>query len=129
MKNIAKSMIMLSLLLTTSLSWSQEHMQRKSPQERAQNQTRWMQKNLALTEDQNKKVYDIILRYAQEADNNATNPPGKQKKRDRQEINRDREADLKAVLTGEQFQKYQAHVQEMKDKMRERRAGMQQEGY
>ncbi len=76
-----------------------------------------MDKNLGLTEAQHNKAYNIVLHYAQEADKEmASTPPGQDRKMERQDINNNRDADLKQVLTGEQFQKYQAHAQEMKER-------------
>ncbi len=122
--NSAKGFLVAFLLLTSVAALAQ---QRRTPEERAQNQTKWMQNNLALTQDQNTRVYDIILHYAREADNTNTNtPPGSEKKLEKRDIMRDKDAELKQVLTGEQFQKYQAHIREMKNRMMERRAGMDQ---
>ena len=101
-------------------------MQRRSPEERADNQTRWMEKNLNITNEQRTKVYDIILYYAREADKtNADVPAGNEKKVDKQRIRKGREQELKDVLTPAQYEKLQAHMQEMKDRVRERREGMQ----
>ena len=98
-----------------------QQMQQRTPEERAQNQTHWMQKNLGITEDQNRKVYDIILKYARQAGQEKNEAPGREKRQEMQQTQNAKDAELKAVLTGDQYQKYQAHVAEMKDKMRERR--------
>ena len=42
---------------------------------------------------------------------------------DARAIKRDKNEDLKAVLTGAQFDRYQQHVQEMKERKMDRRAG------
>jgi len=55
---------------------------------------------------------------------NTAGNPGPQGKR--KEIMESRDNELKGVLTGDQFQKYQVHEQEMREKMRERRANMPQ---
>jgi len=126
MKNLVRSALLLLVVFSSSVVFGQQ-MQKRTPEQKAENQTRWMQKNLGLTQDQNKKVYDIILYYAQQADN-ANASAGQAKKAEKLEVKRDKDTELRAVLTGEQYQKYQAHVQEMKEKMRDRRAGMQ-DGY
>lgn len=126
-KHFLKTTIVLSLLLSSTALFAQESMQKRTPEERAENQTGWMQKNLALTPDQHTKVSDINLHYAREGEKLMNAPRSKEKKNERQELMNDKDAELKMVLTGEQYQKYQAHVAEMKQKMQERR-GMQQEG-
>ena len=113
--------------LFVSFGSDAQQMQPRSPKDRAERQAGWMNKNLALTEEQNKEVYDILLKYATQADETRSAARGPEKRAERQGIQKDREADLKAVLTGEQFQKYQAHEQEMKEKMIERRQ-MRMEG-
>ena len=115
-----KSVIILCLAVSTSVAIAQDR-PRRSPEERAENQTHWMQKNLGLSQDQNKKVYDIILFYAREAENAAAEPRGNEKKIEKNGIKKDRESELKEVLTPDQFSKYKMHMQEMKEKQMERR--------
>jgi hypothetical protein len=122
MKHLMRSAIMLAVLFTSSLTFAQQQMSRKTPEEKAQNNTQWMQKNLALTDDQNKKAYDIILRYARQADDARNSASGQEKRQEMQGIESAKDNELRAVLTGDQFQKYQAHMQEMKQKMQERRS-------
>ena len=126
MKHFVKSAIMLAVLFTSSLAPAQQLMPRKTPEEKAQNNTRWMQKNIALTEEQSKKVYDIILRYVKQADDARSGAPGPERRQEMQGIEAAKDNELRGVLTGDQFQKYQAHMQEMKQKMQERRSGMPQ---
>jgi len=126
MTNYLKGLCLVAALFVSFGSDAQQ-MQPRSPKDRAERQAGWMNKNLALTEEQNKEVYDILLKYATQADETRSAARGPEKRAERQGIQKDREADLKAVLTGEQFQKYQAHEQEMKEKMIERRQ-MRMEG-
>ncbi len=124
MKNLMKSTFTILLLASaTTLFAQQQQMPQRSPEERAQRQTMWMQNNLGLTQDQNKKVYDIMLYHAQQADADKNMAPGPDKKMDKKELKRDTEAELKAVLTGDQYQRYQQHVQEMKARRQEQRRG------
>ena len=82
----------------------------------------WMEKNLGITKEQSDKVYDIILYYAREADKTDRNVPrGREKRMDKQGIRTDREKELREVLTADQYSRYMAHVQEMKERRRERR--------
>ena len=126
MKHLVKSAIMLGVLFTSSLTFAQQQMPHKTPEEKAQNNTRWMQKNIALTEEQSKKVYDIILRYVKQADDARSSAPGPERRQEMQGIEAAKDNELRGVLTGDQFQKYQAHMQEMKQKMQERRSNMPQ---
>ena len=122
-KNLFKVTLILSMLAISLLAGAQQ-MQRKTPEERAQNQVRWMQNNLGLTKEQNNKVYDIILRHAKEVDDaNANIPAGRDKKMEKGDIMKARESELRAVLNADQYQKYEAHMQEMKARMKERRGG------
>ena len=127
MKNIVKSIALIAILCSSLLASAQQ-IQQRSPQERSQNQTNWMQKNLGISEDQNKKAFDIIFKYAQQMDELRNAPKGKERRSEMQAISTNRENELKTVLTADQFQKYQAHEQEMKEKMRERRGEMQNRG-
>ena len=121
---IVCSLLAICLTLTALVATAQDGRPRRSPEERAQKQTQWMQQNLRLTEDQNRKVYDIILYYARENDKTNAEAPGREKKMDKRGIRNDREAELRGVLNPEQFAKYQQHMQEMKARQQERRGMM-----
>jgi protein CpxP len=125
-KNLIKSAMMLCLFVVSIPTFAQQA--QRTPEERAQRQMTWMQKNLTLTEDQDKKVYGILLHYANEADKTMNTPAGPEKKAEKMDIQKAKDADLKGVLTGDQYQKYQAHVQEMKAKMQQRGGGMPEGG-
>ena len=127
MKNLVKSIALIAVIFS-SLIASAQQMSQRSPQERARNQTQWMQKNLGINEDQNKRVYEIIFKHAQEMDAARSSGPGPDRRSAMQNISASRDAELKNVLTADQYQKYQAHEQEAKDKMRERRSEMQNRG-
>ena len=124
-----KSALVFSILTTSAIAYGQQPMPPRTPEERADHQTKWMDKNLRLTQEQSKKVYDIMLYYAQQNDNAKGMRPGAEKKAEKQGIQRDKDTDLRSVLSGEQYDKYQQHVGEMKEKAKERKAGMQQGGY
>ena len=83
-----------------------------SPEKRAEKQTADMAAKLALTETQTAQVRDINLKYAQQAQElrNASTAPDADKKalHDQKKALRDaHEAELKAVLTPEQQEKWQ----------------------
>ena len=129
---ISKKFVQIALSLCMfvgSSAFAQDQMPPKTPEERAQHQTMWMQKNLKLTEAQHKKVYDIILYYARQNENTKAQRPGAQKKAEKQAIMKDKDTDLRAVLTGQQYDMYQQHVGEMKAKAQQRKAAMQNGDY
>lgn len=103
---------------------------RRTPEERAQRQTDWMQKNLALSEDQNKKIYNIQLHYAKDIERTREYvPAGGEKRAELRDEMKDKDAEIKAVLTGEQYEKYRQLMAERREKMKERKGAMQQDGY
>src|SRR5437660_9597016 len=104
--DLFKTVFLVSLIVPSVL-FAQGRMQPRTPEEKAQNQTRWMKNNLALTPEQANKAYDINLYYARETENEKNMPPSPDKKAQRQGIKRNKDQDLKAVLTGEQYQRYQ----------------------
>jgi Spy/CpxP family protein refolding chaperone len=91
--------------------------ERKTPEERANMQTEWMKKNLSISPEQSIKVHDIILVHARTMENA---PRG-----DRRELMKtemaSRDAELRNVLTADQYARYQQHEEEMRQKMQERR--------
>ena len=127
-KNFIKSTIVLSMLIVSVSSFARQQMPQRSAEERAQRQTQWMQKNLGLTEEQNKKVYSILLYHANQADDVKTMQPGGEKRAEAKDIKRNKDADLKAVLSPDQYNKYQQHVQEMKDRRMQQRGGGMENG-
>lgn len=127
-KNLVKGALMLCLFLGSAPIFAQGQQPQRTPEERAQRQMTWMQKNLALTGDQDKKVYDILLHYAREAGKLIDAPAGAERRQERIGVQKSKDAELQGVLTGDQYQKYQAHAQEMKAKMQQRRGGMQEGG-
>ena len=126
-KNIFKNTLMLAILFSSSVVFAQQ-MQQRTPEQKAERQTRWMEKNLAITPEQSKKVYNIILNAAQEQQN-ANMAQGAEKKQEKKAIKRDTAAELQQVLSPDQYQRYVAHLQEMKQKAKERRSGAMQEAY
>jgi len=120
-RNLLKLSLVSSVLLSSSVLFAQDQMQKRTPEERAKRQTEWMEKNLSLTQDQDSKVYNIVLKYAQMMQNTSSSPNVPETQR--QGIMTARDNELKGVLTGDQFQKFQAHETEMREKMRSRQQG------
>ncbi|MBI1770293.1 MAG: hypothetical protein HYR67_18135 [Bacteroidetes bacterium] len=115
---------LLALLVTGSFAQtSQTNAKGRTPEQRADHLTNWMNKKLTLTADQKSKIYDVNLKYAKmnqevrttDADNRKT--MHQELKGNEQE----REAEFKAILTPEQFQLYQTAKQELVEKRMERK--------
>src|SRR4051812_20297953 len=118
MKNLIKTTLLLLAVSTTALAQNQQH---RSPEERAAKQTQRMEERLGLTPEQKGRVYEINLFYARDNDHANDMKSGPDKRNEKQAIAHDKNADMKAVLTGEQFQKYQQMVAEHREKIREHR--------
>lgn len=85
----------------------------KTPEERADNITKRLTKELALTADQQTKVKAIVLERESEM----------KKDREAAKANRDKhDAEMKAVLTPDQYQKFEAKKAEMEQKRKQQRA-------
>ena len=122
MSNLIKATLIMLAVSTTAFAQDQQvSMQQRTPEERATNQTQRMTKRLGLTPEQKGRVYEINLFYARDNDHAKTMQPGPDKRAEKQAIGRDKDADMKAALTGDQYQKYQQMVAEQKEKMRERK--------
>src|SRR5262249_235876 len=95
------------LLLASSASAQLAKLKNTTPEQRAEVQTAFMKSKLGLTADQETKVADINLRYAQKMDPIIKGASGLlMKRRQMQEVNGEKEAELKQALSAEQFQKY-----------------------
>ena len=105
MKHLLKSIFAIAVLLSATTTFAQS----KSPQERAYAQSQWMKEHLALTPQQNSKVFGIIFKYTKEADKIA---PGTNNK-SLQDIQANKDNEIKAVISADQFTKYQASKKEM----------------
>ena len=125
-KQLVKSAFVFAVMLASSVSYAQQRPQ-LSPEERANRQLRWMQKNLALTDDQMPKVRAILVNAAIQADRVKSEPGGPGKKADRMDEKQAKELNMQSVLTGEQYQKYVAHEQQMKERQQQRKEMQQQQ--
>jgi len=89
---------------------------KKTPIEKAKEKTEEMQKDLQLTPDQNKKIYDINLKaYTSIAEYDAKKPSKKLKKKQKDIVQNLRDDQYKKILTSAQYQKYK----ELKKKEKE----------
>ena len=99
----------------------------KSAEERAQAMTKRMEKNLALSADQTSKVEAINLEKFQKIDairGKYTNDR-RQGFQETRTVRQEWDNELKAVLSADQFTKYQQLQEDRKQKFRDQRKGRQ----
>ncbi|MBD2701037.1 DUF4890 domain-containing protein [Spirosoma sp. BT702] len=99
-------------------------MQDVDPATRAQRMTDRMTKQLSLDEATSKKVYDLVLARAEKMDAIQKNSDDRKTKMQAMKAGTEAfQADLKKVLTAEQFAKFES----MRDQMGRRRGGLNRE--
>ena len=111
----------LSLCLLLSVAASAQQMaelKKSTPEQRAQLLTDMMRARLKLTDGQVSQVHDINLKYAKKMQPvlEGSERPFREVW-ELKEFNRDKEAELKKILTPEQFQQYLAAKDEIRQKM------------
>jgi len=120
---IALLVAALSLLIVVAAGAQNEMEKLKSstPEERARLQTEMMKTKLGLTTDQTPKVAAINQKYAQRMEPIIKGQEGPlMRLRQMREVGQAKEAELKGVLSPEQFQKYLAEKQEMREKFEDK---------
>src|SRR5262245_19509643 len=113
-----------AIALVTGPQWALAQMDKlknTTPAERAGLQTEFMKSKLALTPDQTKTVTALNLKYANRMEPVLKGSEGPlARMRQMREINGEKEKELKGVLTPEQWTKYEASREEMREKFEER---------
>ena len=113
------AVVLLASALTASAQL--DKLKDTTPEERAKAQTVFMKSKLDLTNEQMPKVADINLRYAQKMDPIIKGSGGPfMKMREMKEVNDAKETELQQVLSADQFQKYLASKEEMRQKLEEK---------
>jgi len=121
MKKIAMLSFLLVPLLTLVLRVSAQDHPTMTPEDKAAKVTDWMKTNLKLTDDQVSKVQPINLKYAQKWADMKNGTEDKKAKMDAMKADEAaKDAELKAVLTPEQFSTWQTKKDEMKKQMMEK---------
>jgi hypothetical protein len=113
----------MSLLIVVAAGAQNEMEKLKSstPEERVRLQTEMMKTKLSLTPDQTPKVAAINQKYAQRMEPIIKGQEGPlMRLRQMREVGQAKEAELKGVLSPEQFQKYLAEKQEMREKFEDK---------
>jgi len=86
--------------------------QKKTPEQRANNMTKRMTKELALTTDQQAKINALILKREKQREEDM-----KARKVQMQQM----DAEFKAILNADQYQKFEQKKEEMRKKRQEKR--------
>lgn len=119
MKNITIAFL-LTLLISTFAYAQHDGRDKKTPEERAEMLTSRLEKELSLSPEQVQKVKAINLSSAEKT-TAARKEAGQERENFREQkmkIEKQRDDDLKAVLTPEQFTKYHQWVEEKHGKMK-----------
>jgi hypothetical protein len=133
MKFLIKTLVMLTLIcaLPMSAMAQMEELKNSTPQERADLQTQWMQTNLSLDSKVSSQVADLNLKYAKEMQTviDSNSPPLKKMMSFKQNSTA-KDAELKPLLTSEQYASYEQKKSEMeatiKQKLKEKHAASSQ---
>lgn len=116
-KFFAFALVVLALLVSTNTIFSQDF-GKKTPEERAQKRAERLQKDLSLSDDQYKQVYDLFLSQGQQM--KALKESSEQDKTARKEkmksIWQSTDASISGILSSEQNTKYEQFKKERKEK-------------
>lgn len=122
MKQVLNLLLFLLLVTSVHMSYAQDKKQSpdRSPETMARKNADRMKQELNLTDDQTTKVYEINLRHQKErqADRAKAEKERSEKLANAKNKMDQRNAELKKILTDEQYNKMIQHQQEKKDKMK-----------
>ena len=92
-----------------------------TPEQRAELLTQKMNEKLTLTDDQRPAIYDINLRYARNVES-AYSSGGRKMKRlkSMKAASKEKDGELKKIMTGEQYKSYLRYKDELKDMVKEK---------
>lgn len=125
MKNLFRyaAIILMVALSQAVVAQDAAEMKTKTPEERAQMQTKWMKDKLALDDSQVSQVSAINLKYAKINEPVLKGDDGKLSKfKKLKATQKDKDNELKRVFTPEQFAKYLSTEDELKKKMKNRKS-------
>jgi periplasmic protein CpxP/Spy len=124
-----KKLMIIAVLASMTLATQAQEKDRKTPEERAKLRTEHMTKELALSPEQQAKVEAINLKYADQVEAvRSEREAERTAKREAAKAMHDaHDAEMKAVLTADQYTKWVAKKQEAKAKHVERREQMRED--
>jgi len=115
------------MFLMLSAAFTQEK-QMASAEERATKLTGWMKTNLQLTAQQESQVQQINLKYANKTDAvKGSQAPKMEKAKTLKANDQAKDAELKTVLTEDQFKTYQTKKNELKKQLKKEMKARQQQ--
>lgn len=124
-EDMKQGMMIAAFTLLMAASAQGQERQVRTPQERAKAQTERMTRELALSPDQAAKVEAIHLKYAEQAEvmrkEREAQRAAMEKEGKGKDMRAAREADMKAVLTSEQYEKWLAQREAMKEQHMQQR--------
>lgn len=124
MKTTLKNLVMLITLISIPVfvMAQTENIKHATTEERAQMQTDWMQSELELDDETTSLVHDINLKYVKKMESLKTSNQSRRNKfREFKAMSDQKDAELKKVLTKEQFDLYQEKKKELKQQIRDNR--------
>ena len=121
MKKLFLSVI---VLMTTIIAFAQDNLS-KSPEQRAAQFVKQLDKEIQLTLDQSEKIYIIQLKCIKQVDSikaKALDTDKKESNKKAREIIKAANVDIKAILTDDQKTKFDTWLAEKKDKTKNKAA-------
>ena len=113
-------LFLITFLFASNVIWGQKKTS-STPEERATKLTEWMKTNLQLSGDQVTQVQTLNLKYANKTQELQTQSLSrKQKMQILKDNDKAKDAELKNVLTTEQYNNYQVKKEEIRKQMKER---------
>ena len=117
---LVRSFLLTGLLFVVHITYAQKKTS-STAEQRASKLTQWMKTNLQLNDDQATQVQTINLKYANKTQGLQTQSLSrKQKMQTLKENDKAKDAELKTVLTHDQYNSYQAKKDEVRKQMKER---------
>jgi hypothetical protein len=119
-KILVNSFLLIGLLFVCNIICAQKKTS-STPEERAGKLTEWMKTNLQLSDSEVSKVQDINLKYANKTQGLQTATLSrKEKMQVLKDNDKAKDAELKNVLTTDQYNAYQAKKEEIRKQMKEK---------
>jgi len=113
-------LFLITFLFAGNVIWGQKKTS-STPEERATKLTEWMKTNLQLSGDQVTQVQTLNLKYANKTQELQTQSLSrKQKMQILKDNDKAKDAELRNVLTTEQYNNYQVKKEEIRKQMKER---------
>jgi len=117
---LVNALFLITFLFAGNVIWGQKKTP-STPEERAAKLTEWMKTNLELSGEQVTQVQTLNLKYANKTQELQTQSLSrKQKMQILKDNDKAKDAELKNVLTTDQYNNYQAKKDEIRKQMKER---------